>query len=142
MPWWHIYHSADTYTDSDKHDFANDITRYYTRAGLPEFYVVALFHEVPSSSCFVGGQPTSDAVRIVVEHLARHVHDLGVRQLMTDGLDAVMAPYTGHRGLHYEFHIDETPRDLWMIAGLRPPGSGSDAEKAWVQANKPIPYGP
>lgn len=140
MPLWHIYHPADTYTDGDKQDFAGAITRYYTGLGLPEFYVVVLFHETPSSAYFVGGQPATDAIRIVVEHLARHADDPELRRRMTDGLDAIMAPHTRDRGLYYEFHIDETPRDLWMIAGLRPPASGSEAERAWARANKPLPY--
>ncbi|WP_425300299.1 tautomerase family protein [Nocardia farcinica] len=59
---------------------------------------------------------------------ARHLHRGG------------QASFTHDRGLHCEFHVDETPRDLWMIGGLHPPPAGSAAEKQWVAAGKPVPY--
>ncbi|WP_344640457.1 tautomerase family protein [Kitasatospora cystarginea] len=51
-----------------------------------------------------------------------------------------IAPHTTERGLYCEFHVDETPRDLWMTDGVAPPPSGSEAEKLWVQENRPVPY--
>ncbi|MGI5239282.1 tautomerase family protein [Dactylosporangium sp. CA-139066] len=57
-----------------------------------------------------------------------------------EGLSRLLAPHTVDRGLYYEFHIDETPRDLWMINGLWPPASGSEAEQLWVRENRPVPY--
>ena len=140
MPLWNIYHSRDAFTDEQKQDFANDITRFYARLGLPDFYVVAAFHEVPESSFFVGATKADRTVRIVVEHLARHVEDPRRREKMAENLNAVMAPHTLDRGLYLEFHIDETPRDLWLIAGMRPPGPGTEAEKLWVRENRPVPY--
>ncbi|WP_227997508.1 tautomerase family protein [Nocardia australiensis] len=140
MPLWHIYHPANTYSDKDKQDFAQDITDLYTKFGLPEFYVVVLFKEIEESSYFVGGKPANDTVRIVVEHLARHLDDPDLRKRSTEKLNSIMAPYTGDRGLHWEFHTYESPRDLWMIAGLFPPGPGTEAEQAWVRENKPVPY--
>ncbi|MCM6775654.1 tautomerase family protein [Nocardia sp. CDC159] len=140
MPLWHVYHPIGAYSAADKQNFARDITGIYTAVGLPEFYAMVLFHEVDTHDFYVGGRPAGDAVRIVVEHLARHLDDPVRRRAMTERLDAVMRPYTRDRGLHWEFHIDETPRDLWMIAGLWPPDPGTDAEKAWAAANRPLPY--
>jgi phenylpyruvate tautomerase PptA (4-oxalocrotonate tautomerase family) len=140
MPLWHIYHPADIYSDKDKQDFANDITALYRSVGLPEFYVVVLFQEIRRTDFFVGGKPAEDTVRIVVEHLARHLDDPVLREKSTRRLDSIMAPYTRDRGLHYEFHTCESPRDLWMIAGLFPPGAGTEAEQLWARENKPIPY--
>jgi phenylpyruvate tautomerase PptA (4-oxalocrotonate tautomerase family) len=140
MPLWHIYHPPNTYSDRDKQDFAREITELYTRFGLPEFYVVVLFKEIEASAFFVGGKPASDTVRIVVEHLARHLDDPERRKQSTEKLNSIMAPYTRDRGLHWEFHTYESPRDLWMIAGLFPPGAGTEAEKAWAREKKPIPY--
>ncbi|MFI5777714.1 tautomerase family protein [Nocardia sp. NPDC051570] len=140
MPLWQIHHPAGVYSEADKRDFAGDITANYTAVGLPAFYVVVLFHEITASNLYVGGQPADDAVRIVVSHLARHLDDPERRKQMTERLDATLHPYTRDRGLHWEFHVDESPRDLWMIAGLWPPGPGTDAEKAWAAANKPLPY--
>lgn len=140
MPLWHIYHPANTYSDSDKRAFANDITELYTSFGLPAFYVVVLFKEIQESDCFVGGKPSGDTVRIVVEHLARHLNDPEMRRRSTEKLNSIMVPYTGDRGLHWEFHTYESPRDLWRIAGLVPPDPGTDAEKVWARDNQPSPY--
>ncbi|WP_214318212.1 tautomerase family protein [Nonomuraea sediminis] len=140
MPLWHIYHPVGAYSDQDKQDFARDITKIYTNIGLPDFYVVALFHEISESSFFIGGEPTGNTVRVVVEHIARHTQDPHLRRRMTEKLNAVMLPYTRDRGLHWEFHIDETPQDLWMIAGLWPPASGSETEQTWARENEPTPY--
>ncbi|WP_216903371.1 tautomerase family protein [Nocardia alni] len=140
MPLWHIHHPVGAYSAQDKQDFAADITKYYAKAGLPEFYVVVLFHEVPASDFYVGGKPAEDTVRITVSHLARHIDEPDRRKRMTESLNVVLVPYTRDRGLHWEFQIEESPRDLWMIEGRWPPGAGTDAEKAWVAANAAIPY--
>lgn len=140
MPLWHIYHPANTYTPEDKQNFARDITAYYARVGLPEFYAVALFHELSADSFYVGGKPTAAAVRITIDHLARQLDDPEMRNRMTRGLDMLMAPYTHDRGLYLEFNINEVARDTWMIAGLFPPPIGGDIEQAWAEENKPIPY--
>jgi phenylpyruvate tautomerase PptA (4-oxalocrotonate tautomerase family) len=140
MPIWNIYHSGEAFTDEQKQDFANDITKYYTRIGLPEFYVVVAFHEIAESSFFVGGAKADHTVRIVVGHLARHVEDPRHRARMAESLNAVIAPHTLDRGLYLEFHVDETPRDLWMIAGMQPPDPGTEVEKLWARENRPVPY--
>ncbi|WP_040807883.1 tautomerase family protein [Nocardia concava] len=140
MPLWHIYHPANTYTASDKERLAKEITAYYVRFGLPEFYAVVLYHEIPSDSFYVGGRATGASVRITVDHLARTLEDPEMRKRMTQGLDAMLAPYTHDRGLHLEFNVTEVPRDTWMIAGLFPPPIGSAAEHAWAEENRPIPY--
>jgi phenylpyruvate tautomerase PptA (4-oxalocrotonate tautomerase family) len=139
MPLWQIHHPVGVYSEQDKRDFAADITRYYTDVGLPAFYVVVQFRELAESDFFVGGTPSADTVRIVVAHLARRLDDPQRRKRMTEGINVITLPYTRDRGLHWEFHIDESARDLWMIEGLWPPAAGSDAEKAWAAANSPIP---
>ncbi|WP_040790722.1 tautomerase family protein [Nocardia paucivorans] len=140
MPLWHIYHPVNTYSDQDKKDFARDITEFYTGFGLPAFYVMVLFREVEENAFFVGGKPSGNTVRIVVEHLARHLEDPKLRKRSTERLNSIMVPYTGDRGLHWEFHTYESPRDLWMIAGQFPPGPGTEAEKVWARENAPLPY--
>ncbi|MEU6580271.1 tautomerase family protein [Nocardia sp. NPDC046763] len=139
MPLWHIYHPADTLTAEDKQNFAKDITAYYAHFGLPEFYAVVLFHEVPADSFYVGGV-SIPAVRITVDHLARQLDDPDLRKRMSERLHDLMAPYTHDRGLHLEFNITEVPRDTWMIGGLFPPPPGSHIERGWAEANKPMPY--
>ena len=140
MPLWHVYHPVGAYSAEQKRQFAADVTEYYTRAGLPKFYVVTLFHEVPESSFLVGGEPSDNAVRVVVEHIARHLTDPEVRKRSTEGLNRLLAPHTRDRGLHCEFHVDETPRDLWMIDGMWPPPACSEAEQLWARENRPVAY--
>jgi phenylpyruvate tautomerase PptA (4-oxalocrotonate tautomerase family) len=140
MPLLHIYHPPGTYTPEQKQQLADDITGFYTHRGLPKFYVVVLFHEIDASSFYIGGEPSTNAVRIVIEHIARHATDPAGRKEISEALARLLAPHTKDRGLYYEFHVDETPRDLWMIDGIAPPPSRSEAEQRWVQENHPTPY--
>lgn len=141
MPLWQISHPEGAFSAHDKQTFADDVTAFYTsRLGLPPFYVVTLFQEIPEESFLVGGKTKADTVRIVIEHVAHHIDDPERRRGTGEAFSAIVAPYTVDRGLHVEFHIDETPRDLWMIDGLWPPSAGSDAEKLWVRENRPVPY--
>jgi phenylpyruvate tautomerase PptA (4-oxalocrotonate tautomerase family) len=140
MPLWHIYHPPGAYTPQQKQQFADDITGLYTRVGLPRFYVVALFHGVDQASFYIGGKPSKTAVRIVVEHIALKMEDPARRIQNREAIARLVAPHTTERDLYCEFHIDETPRDLWMMDGIAPPPFKSEAEKLWVQENRPIPY--
>ncbi|RJO78845.1 4-oxalocrotonate tautomerase [Nocardia panacis] len=140
MPLWQIYHPVDTYSDQDKQDFADTVTAFYTRVGLPDFYVVVLFHEVPTSSFFVGGKPSAGSVRVVVDHLARQAVGAEMRKRMTERVADLIRPYTADRGLYWEFNITESERDLWMIDGLWPPDQGSAAEQLWAEEHRPLPY--
>lgn len=140
MPLWHIYHPAGIYTAEQKQALAADVTALYARVGLPKFYAVTLFHEVDESSFYVGGEPRRDAVRVVIEHLARQPEDPDIRRRTGEALARLLAPYTSERGLYYEFHIDETPRDLWMTDGIWPPPAESEAERRWARENRPSPY--
>ncbi|ATL87761.1 tautomerase family protein [Streptomyces malaysiensis] len=140
MPLWHVYHPVDAYSAEQKRQFAADVTEFYTRAGLPKFYVVTLFHDIPESSFLVGGEPSDNTVRVVIEHIARHLTDPDRRRKSAEALNRLLAPHTLDRGLHCEFHIDETPRDQWMIDGMWPPPAGSEAERLWVSENRPVAY--
>jgi phenylpyruvate tautomerase PptA (4-oxalocrotonate tautomerase family) len=140
MPLWRIYHPADAYSEQQKRELAKDVTEFYARFGLPKFYVVTLFQEIPQASFLVGGEPSNDTVRVVIEHIARHAEDPGLRERMREALSRLLAPYTRDHGLHCEFHIDETPRDLWMIDGLWPPPTGTETERLWARENRPVPY--
>ncbi|MEU3572312.1 tautomerase family protein [Kitasatospora sp. NPDC036755] len=140
MPLWHVYHPPGTYTPEQKRRLAVDVTGFYTRIGLPRFYVMTLFHEIAADSFHVGGEPSGTAVRIVVEHIARHNGDPQARRHTREALAALLAPHTSERGLYCEFHIDETPQDLWMTDGIAPPPPRSEAEQAWARENRPIPY--
>ncbi|MHC3474433.1 tautomerase family protein [Streptomyces sp. 7R007] len=140
MPLWHIHHPPGAYTPQQKQQLAEDVTGFYTRIGLPKFYVITLFHEIDENSFYVGGEPSRTSVRIVIEHIARHSKDPAIRRLTGENLARLLAPHTTERGLYCEFHIDETPQDLWMMDGMAPPPAQSETERLWARENRPIPY--
>jgi hypothetical protein len=99
-----------------------------------------LFHEVGRGSFYVGGEPADDRVRIAIDHIARHYADPASKEAARKRIDAVIQPFAAGKGLRGEFHVDETPRDLWMIDGLLPPPTGSEAGQLWAKENRAIPY--
>lgn len=137
MPLWTIHHTTGAYDADDKRAFARDITGYYTRIGLPAFYVVVVFHEHQPDSFLVGGEPAVDTVRIAIEHIAVHSDGPRQRRRISESLVALTKPWTADRGLYAEFHVDETPRELWMVDHLEPPAFGSAEEARWAEANRP-----
>lgn len=53
----------------------------------------------------------------------------------------LLAPHIAAReDLDWEYHVVETPRDLWKIQGIVPPPSRSAEEKLWARENKAIPW--
>ena len=142
MPLWTIYHSPDAFTADERRKLAETITDYYAgKVGLPRFYVTVLFREVPADRFYVGGEPAVRAARITIDHIARRAPDRTARQRMTAQISGLLSPLMErHPDVHWEFHIDETSEELWMINGHVPPPAGSDAEKAWAAANVTSPY--
>jgi phenylpyruvate tautomerase PptA (4-oxalocrotonate tautomerase family) len=138
MPLWTIYHTPDTYTAEDKHAFAQDITGYYTAIGLPAFYVVVAFQELTPGSFLIGGAPAERSVRIAIQHIAVHADGPETRTRIARSISRLIAPHTSDRQLYAEFHVDETPREMWMVDSLTPPTFGSDLEKVWARENRPI----
>ena len=141
MPLWTIYHTPDLFTDDDKHQLAARVADHYENVGLPRFYVVTLFRETRSEDFYVGGEPASAAVRITIDHIARRNPDQESRRRSARWIKGMLHDQLGqHQGLHWEFHVDETSEDLWMINGIVPPPGGSDAEKNWAKQNSASPY--
>jgi 4-oxalocrotonate tautomerase family enzyme len=140
MPLWNVYHPVGAYSEEEKREFADRVTSLYETRGLPRFYVVTLFHEVDRGSFYVGGEPVDDVVRVAIDNIAIHVEDLARRESVRNRIGSVIQPFATDKGLHWEFHVDETPRDLWMIDGLVPPPTGSGAEQLWAKENRAIPY--
>jgi len=141
MPLWTIHHTPGIFTDVEKRELASRITDHYEKIGLPRFYVVAVFNETTPVNLYVGGEPTPVGVRVVIEHIARSSADSASRQRTTRWIKSILAPYLDrHEGLHWEFHVDETSEELWMINGLIPPPAGSEAEHEWVRSNAASVY--
>ncbi|MUL75055.1 tautomerase family protein [Mycolicibacterium sp. CBMA 226] len=136
MPLWTIHHTPDFFTAEDKRELARSITDHYEKAGLPRFYVVVIFNETRSGDLYVGGGQTDVGLRVVIDHIARRATDKDHRNGIAHWIKSILSPYLeGRENLHWEFHVDETSEDLWMINGLIPPPMGSDAEKRWVADN-------
>lgn len=140
MPLWTIYHTPNVFSDNEKSELAKSITEVYVTVGLPRFYVVTVFKEIEPSDFYVGGEQTGTAVRIVVDHIARTLPDKAGRERITQYLGRVLAPHLYRADVHWEFHIDETSEELWMINGLVPPPMNSDAEREWARTNRSSPY--
>jgi len=137
MPLWKIYHPADAFSAEDKQQLAERITALYRR--LPKFYVGVVFQAVAPEDLYIGGQPTARFVRIWVDHIARTLPTAELRTWWIGQCDEALAPFIRDRGLDWEFHIDETPFELWSIQGIRPPAADSEDEKRWIRENRPSP---
>ena len=139
MPMWQIYHPPGAFSDADKQAIAQRVTGIY-ESFLPRFYVNVFFHEVPKSSVFIGGEPTDDFVRVTIDHIARAMEDAETQQRFLKASARLLEPFV--RGLRWELHVDETPFELWMINGLRPPRPDSPAGIKWRSENRPSAYEP
>lgn len=141
MPLWTIYHTPRIFSDEEKHRLASRIAEHYEQIGLPRFYVVTLFHQTRPEDFYVGGEPTAVGIRIAIDHLARRSPDRESRRRTAAWIRGMLQPHLGgNAALHWEFHVDETSDDLWMINGIVPPPAGSDAEKLWAESNSASPY--
>ncbi|HTX83009.1 MAG TPA: tautomerase family protein [Streptosporangiaceae bacterium] len=77
---------------------------------------------------------------VAIDIFARDVDKQARRESVRHRIRAVIQPFATAKGLRWEFHVDQTPRDLWMINGLVPPPAGSDAGQLWAKENRAIPY--
>ncbi|MFD7948969.1 tautomerase family protein [Streptomyces sp. NPDC059744] len=138
MPIWHVYHPENLYSTKDKQQFAAQVTMLYAELiKLPKFYVSVAFHAFAPQDFFVGAEPATKFVRISIDHIARLTPDPEQRKKWMDTINERLAPFLRHRGLHWEIHVDETPRDFWTIDGFFPPPTGSPDERRWAEENKP-----
>jgi len=136
MPLWAIYHNPDAFTDVQKEALAVSITKIYTDFGLPKFYVGIVFVPTPARSFFISAEPANNFVRIAIDHIARQLPTPEIRTKWVHDTNAALKPHIQDRGLNFEWHISETPFDLWSIEGFRPPPGGSKAEARWIAENK------
>lgn len=138
MPLWNIHHPDLAFSDAEKLAIAERITALY--GDLPAFYVGVIFNEVSKDSFFIGGRPTTDFVRISVDHIARQINDDGIKEKFLAAISDILAPYVADRGLRWELHIDETPFSLWTIQGFRPPKPGTPEGEKWRIDDRPSAY--
>ncbi|MBW0576075.1 hypothetical protein O181_115790 [Austropuccinia psidii MF-1] len=124
MPLWKVFHSSDTLqNEEDRQAIAQGATDYYTKRGLPAFYVHVLFFPFEKENKYTGGKKQSRFVLMEIDHIARHLEP-GNRQQSTrikEGIDKVMMPFTKEKGIRLEYCILEGPTSLWRIDGIDPP---------------------
>lgn len=141
MPLWTVHHTPGVFSDAEKSQLASTIADHYEKVGLPRFYVVTLFQEARPEDFYIGGEPVPVGVRVVIDHIARRNPDQESRRRTARWIRQMLQPHLErHTGLQWEFHVDETSEDLWMINGLVPPPGGSDAERHWAAQNAATPY--
>ncbi|MGW0750781.1 tautomerase family protein [Streptomyces sp. NPDC002587] len=141
MPLWTVHHTPGIFSDAEKPQLASTIADHYEKVGLPRFYVVTLFQEARPEDFYIGGEPVPVGVRVVIDHIARRNPDQESRRRTARWIRQMLQPrLERHTGLQWEFHVDETSEDLWMINGLVPPPGGSDAERQWAAQNAATPY--
>jgi|ERR1700733_11877158 phenylpyruvate tautomerase PptA (4-oxalocrotonate tautomerase family) len=136
MPLWKIYHPTGAFTTEEKHAFSRRITDLY--AILPKFYVNVIFQEIPKESFYIGGDPVDNFIRLSIEQIARTLPN-DRKAWWLERINETIAPFIKDRGYDWEFHIDETPFDLWSVQGYRPPPADSEDEKRWARENRPSP---
>lgn len=66
--------------------------------------------------------------------------ELFLKWQVLNGIQNAFAPYVRDRELDWEIHIEWMEREWWRENGLRPPMPNTDAEKKWVELNRPVPY--
>ncbi|WP_040976957.1 tautomerase family protein [Necropsobacter massiliensis] len=139
MPMWKIYHPENAFSEQDKAEITNKITELY--AGfLPRFYVNVLFHPLAPTQLYIGGEPTTDFVRVTINHIARSIKDAETQQKFLAACSRILKPYVEDRGYRWELHIGETPIELWTVNGFKPPMPGTDGERKWREENQASAY--
>lgn len=146
MPHWLIYHPPSAYQDTESKDsLAKAITAFYTNVGMPAFYVIVHFIEVPLTSTYIGAQ-TRDAtdkpfIRLVATHIAHNYpNDDAVLRAAGDSFNKLLTAEIKPKGYDWEFHIAETDRRLWKVNEFTPPERRTEGEALWVKENRPVPY--
>ncbi|KAM0264258.1 hypothetical protein ACHAQJ_000747 [Trichoderma viride] len=146
MPHWLIYHPPNTYTDDESRDaLAEKITSFYVNVGMPAFYVVVNFIEVPYSGFYIGakrrGPDDTPFIRLVATHIAHNYPpDDAIVRAAGNQFNDLLMPLFQANGYDWEFHITESDRRLWKVGGLTPPERHTDGERLWVKEERPVPY--
>ena len=138
MPLWDFNLSPNVLSDSEKASLAKEVTKIYTKSGLPAFYVQVRFTEDTVNSKFVGGETHTNFAHLQIYHLARTFTSDEQKSRFLRRVDAILNPVLVPKGADWEYFIQESSRDLWKINGLVPPPAGSEMERKWAQLNRPV----
>ncbi|KAK0105517.1 hypothetical protein ONS95_004122 [Cadophora gregata] len=141
MPILKLYTSPGQLTDEEKQELATVLTAGYTKS-MPAFFVNIMFHELPATSFFLGGKPTSGTfIRFTAEHIAIHFNeDVARSNRYLDWVGKIFKERFEHRGWTWEVSVTESRRELWRIQGLVPPPQGSEGMRVWMEGEKAVPW--
>ncbi|RAK93873.1 hypothetical protein BO79DRAFT_213461 [Aspergillus costaricaensis CBS 115574] len=150
MPAWRIYHPTGTFTEpSHRKELSEAITSIYTSAGIPPFYVVVLFMEMPAGTMYRGGVSCSTEgakpfIRLIFSHIARHFPpgESPERTSFMNTIHETLKPYIADKGYNWEVSGEELEREFLRIDGFKIPPTGSEDEKRWFRDNEASPWGP
>ncbi|CAE6416774.1 unnamed protein product [Rhizoctonia solani] len=140
MPMHRIYSVPGLYSVAEKQAMASAITELYTSFGLPAFYVLVFFIDLPKDSYYIGGKPDDNFARFNVQHVARALPDKPSKLQFMQAYEKALKPFTADKGLNWEVNIDEADPLVWHTNGVSPPVPGSDGEKLWAKLNKVVPF--
>lgn len=139
MPVWSFKYSQGALSEQDKVDLAKDITRLYTDAGLPAFFVNVQFFEMGPTDMLVGGESRPNFMNISIVHIARTFKTETDRWDFLRKFDLILERFKA-KGLDWEYFVVDALRQQWKINGMYPPLAGSDQEKEWARLNRPVKH--
>ncbi|CAE6416414.1 unnamed protein product [Rhizoctonia solani] len=140
MPMHRIYTTSGLYSPTEKKAIASAITKVYQAFGLPDFYVLVFFIDLPKDSFYVGGETNENFVRFNVQHIARALPDKETKLQFMEIYEKTLKPFTADKGVDWEVNVDEADPLVWTTNGMSPPAPGTEAEKLWVSLNKVVPF--
>ena len=102
MPMHRIYTTPGLYSPSEKKALAEVITKIYQGFGLPAFYVLVFFIDLPKDSFYVGGETNEKFARFNVQHIARALPDKASKLSFMETYENGLKPFTADKGLDWE----------------------------------------
>jgi phenylpyruvate tautomerase PptA (4-oxalocrotonate tautomerase family) len=145
MPLWSFHYTAGALGISQREQLAKSITKIYTSAGMPAFYVQVRFTENPPNTAYTGGEDVSSRkegrsnyAMIEIWHIARTFTSETAKRQFINATNKVLGRVLDLSEWKYEHAVVEGPRDLWRINGWTPPPTGSETEAKWFEENRPI----
>lgn len=135
MPKWVFHHTTGVFTAEEKQHVAREMTKTYTRVGLPAFYYRAHFVKLQPDSIYAGGE-TPALTTLSIFHIARSFDNQEIQGMFYKGLDDILRPILKPKGVEWEIGVYEARRELWRVNGLIPPPTGSEMEKKWFAENR------
>jgi len=102
-------------------------TQKHTGLPVPSLFPDA---EAPAS--------TAPFIRIFASNIARKIPSSEYKAKFTDHVDKALEKWIRDYGYDWEYHIDETDRELWKMQGFAPPHTNTEAEGLWRKENRPV----